>query len=126
MSCPPISRSSTGTVADASEARRLGPGVACGVPSEFVPELGDAPTVGNRLVGSPGDTPVPVSGGRVLGAGSVTPVLGLVLADGETTMSVADAVSDFAPEAETFAETLTCSPAVAAVPTFTAAWISAA
>ena len=113
-------------MADASDARRLGRGVACGAPAEFAPELGDAPTVGNRLVGSPGDTPVPVSGGRVLGAGSVTPVLGLVLADDATTMSVADAVSDFAPEADTFAETWTCSPAVAAVPTFTTAWVSAA
>ncbi len=62
----------------------------------------------------------------MLGAGSVTPVLGLVVADDETTMSVADAVSDFAPDADTFAETWICSPAVAPVPTFTTAWISEA
>ena len=85
--------------------------------------------MGNRPAGSLGDTPVPVSGGSVAGAGRVMDEgSGAVVdvADDATTTSAADPVNESAPEAVAFAEIRTCSPAVACDFTATVLWSSSA
>jgi hypothetical protein len=76
-------------------------GFTDGRPSEDAPGDGVGVTVGNRLDGLPGDDPVPDMGGTFVD-GSVGRGLGcgvaVVEGGGETTtMSVADALKDFAP-----------------------------
>jgi len=89
-------------------------------------------TVGNRPAGSVAETPVPVSGGSVDGAGSdmATPGPVLLLTGvgvvAATTVVVADPVNDVAPDALAFADRWTCSPPVAADRTRTVAWSSSA
>lgn len=110
MSWPPISRASTGTVAEATATCRecdLG----CGRPREPEGGLDVAPILGVGLIGTVGNRPagllddVPVLGidGRVVGGGKVIAgVLGLVCGLTVTT-SVADAWKESAPVAVAFA-----------------------
>jgi hypothetical protein len=94
---------------------------AGGSPSDPVPLVGEAPTVGNKPDGFMGETPVPAMVGRVPGTGTVAcgpvpvpapavPLAGLVLT---CTRSVADAANEVAPGADAFAVTRTCSPLLA-------------
>ena len=82
------------------------------------------PTVGNRPDGSPGDVPVPESGGSVTGgsampvAGSVADVVGEV-AGFVTTTSVAESLKDSDLLAVALALSWTCSPLAASWPTRT-------
>lgn len=77
-SCPPISRESSGTIAEAFATWSV-LGLTFGRPSDFGVEPPDPDTVGNRLAGLPGDTAgAPGIVGIVDGTGSVTPACGLV------------------------------------------------
>jgi len=120
-SCPPMRRSSIGTVAAASAARKGARGLAelraLGDPTLGV---GLAETVGNKPEGSAGDTPVPGMAGKFCCAGIVTVGLG-ILALGSTTLSRADPVNDNACAPVALADISTSSPRVANAPTFTVA-----
>lgn len=124
-SCPPIRRESSGTVAAASATRMVLCGFfAGGSPMGSVLGVVVGPTVGNRPDGSPGDVPVPESGGSVTGgsampvAGSVADVVGEV-AGFVTTTSVAESVKDSDLLAVALALSWTCSPLAASCPTRT-------
>jgi hypothetical protein len=82
--------------------------------------VGLAPTVGNRVEGSAGDTPVPGMGGRFCCGGMLTVEFGIV-AFAATTLSRADPVNDNAPLAVALADICTSSPSAANEPTFTVA-----
>lgn len=120
-SCPPISRASSGSVADALAAACL---AECGLtPGKFgVPVLGLVlgGTVGNSPAGLLGEVPVPGSAGSEVG-GSVTPGRLALTVGVRTTTSVADPESDRDPLADALAVSLTCSPSGAVDCTSTAA-----
>lgn len=119
-SCPPIRRSSSGTVADTSAARSRGRGLAAGELGDPVLGVGLAPTVGNKPEGLAGETPVPGMGGRFCCGGMLTVELGM-LAFAATTLSRADPVNDNAPAAVALADICTSSPSAAKEPTFAVA-----
>ncbi len=106
--------------------------LAGGRPSDPVPVVGEAPTVGNKLDGSVGEMPVPEIDGSVPGtcsvAGGIVVPDGLaeVLVDCTATTSVAVAENDFAPAAEACAVIRTCSPDAALACTWAIAWSSSA
>jgi len=113
-SCPPISRVSTGTVAEASCTCSALFGLTLGRPSEPLPGgVVLAPTVGNKFPGSPGETPVPEIVGNVDGGGRfVTGSVGVALTPVgfTTTTSVAEPVKALALGARAVADSCTCSP----------------
>jgi hypothetical protein len=78
--------------------------LAGGRPSDPVPVVGEAPTVGNSPDGSVGEIPVPEIGGTVPGAaGRVTSGLVGLVVGATWTRSVAERANEVAPVADAFA-----------------------
>ena len=126
-----MSRGSFGTVAAtvAAWTRTVFFGFTGGSPSEPALEVGDGPTVGNRLDGLLGDTPVPDIGGKDVGGSVTGGVLGCVVGVVDcavTTTSVADPLNDLDALPVAFAVSCTCSPNAAFARTGTPTWSSSA
>jgi hypothetical protein len=113
-------------VAAAVAACKVARALAGGSPSDPVPVLGEAPTVGNRPDGSVGEMPVPEIVGIVPGTCSVTSGLVGLLGGLARTTSVAELENERALVAEAVAVIRTCSPGAAFPSTWTVAWSSSA
>jgi hypothetical protein len=131
-SCPPISRGSSGTIAEAVSARTGRCFLAAGKPRLALGlGLESGETVGNSPAGLPGVRPVPVAGGTDTGGsvtvdagGGVGVAVGGALAD--VTVTEPDALKDRVLFPEAVAVSSTCSPLVAALWTQEAACNSSA